>query len=135
MIAADSSVAIAAALRWHDLHREAVSALRQAEVTLPAHASVEAYSVLTRLRAPRGLAAGEALRFLRTHFRLPLIALSAERYEWLLELSGASGVVGGAIYDAVVAATALDAGATLLTLDQRAERVYRLVGVDYRLLG
>ena len=42
---------------------------------------------------------------------------------------------GGAIYDALVGASAAYAGATLLTLDRRAVRAYEAVGVDFRLLA
>jgi len=46
----------------------------------------------------------------------------------------AEHVGGGAVYDAIVATTARSAGATLLTLDQRALRTYQLVGAAYTLV-
>jgi len=49
----------------------------------------------------------------------------------LLPLLSAEGVRGGAIYDALVAATASHQGTTLLTRDHRARVTYDLVGVDY----
>jgi hypothetical protein len=41
------------------------------------------------------------------------------------------GISGGAAYDALVAITAADKGATLRTLDTRAERIYRRLGAGY----
>ena len=44
-------------------------------------------------------------------------------------------MAGGAIYDALIAWTAKRAGATLLTRDRRAVRVYEAVGVRFDLVG
>jgi predicted nucleic acid-binding protein len=49
----------------------------------------------------------------------------------LLEL----GIVGGAVYDAVVALTAAGAGATLVSCDRRAATTYERCGVETRLVG
>ena len=46
-----------------------------------------------------------------------------------------TGLAGGAIYDALIAATARHAGATLLTRDRRARPVYERVGVRHELVG
>lgn len=131
MIAADSSVTVPAALRSHEAHAAAAVAI-PADAALIAQVAMETYSVLTRLPRERRITSGNALEFLSRSFRLPPLPLSAGGYGRLLELAASNAIVGGAVYDAVVAATALEHGATLLTLDRRAERVYRLVGVDYR---
>jgi predicted nucleic acid-binding protein len=47
----------------------------------------------------------------------------------------ATGHIGGAVYDAVVALTAKLGGAVLVTADIRAARIYDLVGVQWRELG
>jgi predicted nucleic acid-binding protein len=52
----------------------------------------------------------------------------------LLETASRAGVVGGSIYDALIAATARHAGATLLTRDQRALSVYEQIGVRHELV-
>jgi predicted nucleic acid-binding protein len=44
------------------------------------------------------------------------------------------GLIGGAVFDGLIAATARDAEATLLTLDQRAARTYQAVGAAFELL-
>jgi len=70
--------------------------------------------------------------YLRQAFVLPPLVLLPESYERLVELAAEEGVTGGAVYDAIVAATAREAGATLLTLDRRAIATYERVGADYR---
>jgi predicted nucleic acid-binding protein len=45
------------------------------------------------------------------------------------------GVSGGAVYDALIALTAAEHEAELLSLDGRAEATYRRCGANYRLLG
>lgn len=45
-----------------------------------------------------------------------------------------SGIVGGSIYDALVAATAKQHRATLMTRDVRAMRIYEAVGVRFEYL-
>lgn len=59
-------------------------------------------------------------------------ARSGTALRLLAELT-AAGLGGGAVYDAVVAATARDHGATLLSRDRRAARVYDALGVRYEL--
>jgi predicted nucleic acid-binding protein len=78
-----------------------------------------------------------ALAFTHAILRTALAGavLSAGGYERLLSISAAEGISGGAVYDAVVAATALEAGATLLTFDRRAVAVYQLLRTDYKILG
>ncbi|MFN2469008.1 MAG: type II toxin-antitoxin system VapC family toxin [Gaiellaceae bacterium] len=134
MIAADTSVLVAVALPWHEAHQQALEALRGDRSALIAHVAVETYSVLTRLPGSQRVPAPTARAFLDLAFEGPPIVLSAIEYGRLLDLVAAEGIVGGAVYDALVAATAREADATLVTLDRRALRTYRLVGADYRLI-
>jgi len=52
----------------------------------------------------------------------------------LLARLGALGVAGGAVYDALVGAAAVEHGLTLLTRDRRAADTYRRIGVKFMLL-
>lgn len=45
------------------------------------------------------------------------------------------GISGGTTYDALIGAVALRAGATLVTCDERALRVYAALDVDVELVG
>jgi predicted nucleic acid-binding protein len=135
VIAIDTSVAVAAALPWHESHATALSALPRARTPLLAQVGLECYSVLTRLPPPQRVPAAVALDYLRASFAFPPIVLPRGDYGRLLDRAATEGIVGGALYDAVVAATAQAAGATLLTLDRRAVSTYQLLRVDYRLLS
>lgn len=135
MNAVDTSVAVAAALPWHESHPAALSALSRTKRRLPAQVAVETYSVLTRLPPPQRVPAPVAWDYLNETFALPPLVLGPDGYVRLLELAAAESIAGGAVYDALVGATALQAGATLLTLDRRAVATYQLIRVDYRLVG
>jgi predicted nucleic acid-binding protein len=134
LIAVDTSVVVAAFASWHEGHASAASALARGP-RLPAHVAVEAFSVLTRLPPPHRAPAVIVERFLAERFPEPLLALPAEAHRVLLELSVRAGLSGGAIYDALVAATAKRASALLLTRDRRAAPTYEAVGVRYELLS
>jgi predicted nucleic acid-binding protein len=133
--APDTSVAVAAALPWHESHAAASAELGGGEAALLAHVAVETYSVLTRLPPPQRVPPPVALAYLRETFDLPPVPLSADGYARLVEQAAEESITGGAVYDALVAATALEAGATLLTLDRRAVTTYRLLGAAYRLVA
>ncbi len=60
---------------------------------------------------------------------------TASRSPRHFRLVATEGVTGGAVYDAVVAATAGEAGAMLQTLDRRAIPTYQLLQIDYKLLA
>ena len=135
MIAVDTSVAVAAALPWHEDHAAARGALPSTRTVAIAQVAVETYSVLTRLPPSQRVPAGVARDYLGQMFVLPPLVLPPEGYERLIDLAVDEGVTGGAVYDAIVAATAREAGATLLTLDRRAIPTYERVGTNYRLVG
>ena len=126
---------MAAALPWHESHAAARSALPRQKTPLLAQVGVETYSVLTRLPPPQRVPASVAWTYLRESFALPPLVLTRQGYVRLLDLAVEEGITGGALYDALVAFTAREAAATLLTLDRRAVTTYQLVTVDYRLVG
>jgi predicted nucleic acid-binding protein len=134
VIAVDSSVAIAAALPWHEHHVTALAALPSATSPPIAGVALETYSALTRLPPPQRLPSTLALAYLQERFDFPPLALTPAGYESLLALAAAERIDGGAIYDAVIAATAKESAATLLTLDRRATPTYEIVGVTYRVI-
>ena len=134
MIAVDTSVAVAAALPWHEAHAPTRAALPAARTRLIAQVAVETYSVLTRLPASQRVPPDVARDYLKQAFILPPHVLDPESYTGLIDAAVADGITGGAVYDAIVAATAREAGATLLTLDRRAIPTYERLGTDYRLI-
>lgn len=73
--------------------------------------------------------------FLRANFTEDSLVLPANRMGALVQELLGLGVSGGAVYDALIALTAAEHGAELLTRDRRAEETYRRCGAKYRLLG
>ena len=126
---------VAAFGRWHESHAAARDALTADPPVLIAPVAVETFSVLTRLPPPHRAPPRLVLDFLDAHFEDPPVALAGPRVRELLDEAEASGIVGGAVYDALIAVTSRETGAALVSLDQRAARVYRALGVEHRLLA
>lgn len=131
--AVDTSVAIAFLDAGHSAHSDCVAALTGRTAALAGHAAFESYSVLTRLPG--------AIRVLPADARASLAAafpeacwLSPEGQQDLLRRAGGLGIVGGAIYDALVGEAARAAGRVLLTRDHRARQTYDLLGIRYQLV-
>jgi predicted nucleic acid-binding protein len=133
LIAVDTSVVIAAFASWHEGLRTAAAALARGP-RLPSHAAVETFSVLTRLPHPHRASPDLVRAFLEARFLEPALTLPAAGYRALIAEAASADLSGGAIYDALIAATAQHVGATLLSRDRRAAGVYELVGVSYELL-
>lgn len=134
MIALDTSVVVATFASWHEAHAESVALLAR-RPRLPGHVVIETYSVLTRLPPPHRAAAEIVDRFLSESFPGEPLSLPGSVQRSLVHLAARTGLAGGAIYDALVAATAKHARATLLTRDRRALAAYDAVGVDYELMA
>ena len=132
-LAVDTSVVVAGLLVDHAQHALARSVLKSSPA-VPAHVAFESYSVLTRLPLPGRLSAAVAGELLGQAFTGRLVALSAPDLEALLAELPRMGIVGGAVYDAVVGATALRHGLTLRSFDRRAAPTYEAVKVAYELI-
>jgi predicted nucleic acid-binding protein len=131
--AADTSLVVAAFASWHESHEAARRAL-DGGLRLIEHCALETYSVLTRLPSPHRTSGTVVRDFLETRFPQPFLRLSARAYkDFILGLPD-HGVAGGVAYDALVAATAADCGAELVTCDRRALPVYERYGLRTRLL-
>lgn len=134
MKAADTSLVVAAFASWHLGHDGARRAL-DGGLRLIEHCALETYSVLTRLPPPHR-APGDIVRdFLAARFPEPLLRLSASAYRAFVLSLPDRQVVGGAAYDALVAATAIANDAELITCDRRAIPVYERYGVRSHLLA
>lgn len=127
-LTADTSVIVPSLLGWHELHVRAALASREVN-RVPAHAFVESFSVLTRLPAPRALRPILAEQAMLAAFPGTPLLLSAEGYLAVIRRLASAELGGGRIYDAIVGATAAEAGFRLLTADRRATATYALVGV------
>ncbi len=132
MIAVDTSVVVAAFASWHESHALARRAVRR-RPAIPAPCILETYSVLTRLPPPHRAPPDVVHDFLTATFPRAYLVLAPGRVAALIRELVEQGIVGGATYDAQVAAVAREAGATLLSLDRRAAATYLRLGVaiDY----
>jgi len=128
-VALDTSVAVPLLVRSHHDHTAVVRWWNGQEVALSGHALAETYSVLTRLPGDARLAPADAARLLKARFSLPLL-LSTRRARKLPDTLSRLGIVGGAVYDALVALAAKDHGVALATRDARAQGTYDAVGVS-----
>lgn len=129
MKAVDSSVVIAAFASWHEHHAVARKAMA-ARPRLIAHAAVESYSVLTRLPPPHRASPDIVHAFITGRFIEPFLTLSETGYQELLATVAAGQILGGPAYDALIAFTAAEHNATLMSLDQRAAATYETVGAQ-----
>lgn len=136
MIAPDTSVVVAALAPWHVAHRAARQVLRgTTDRRLIAHVGFEATSSLSRMPQRRRVAAPMVQSALEDMFPDEWLQMDGAGARRTLATVVAGGVRGGALYDAMIAATAAAAGRRLVTLDRRALPVYELVGVDVELLS
>jgi predicted nucleic acid-binding protein len=133
MIAVDTSVVVAGFASWHEGHGPAAAVLARGP-RVPAHVLVETYSVLTRLPPPHRAPPDIVTAFLAQRFRQTPLTLAPRAWPRLLDRAAEFGVTGGAVYDALIAATVRQAGATLLTRDRRAAAVYEKMGAAYELV-
>lgn len=104
------------------------------EPWLPAQVAVETYSVLTRLPPPHRAEPALVQGFLAEQFPSPLLTLSPGGHRDILARLASANMGGGSVYDAVVAATALESKVVLVTRDRRALPVYELIGVEFDLI-
>lgn len=130
MIAPDSSVVVAAAAPWHTAHEAAVAALAAAPPSLVAHVALETVAALSRMPEGQRLAPAVVLEWLERRFPGRWLVLSSSASRRALHRAVAAGIRGGALYDAMIAATADHHGHTLLSADRRATAAYAAVGAD-----
>jgi predicted nucleic acid-binding protein len=132
--AVDSSVVVAAFASWHEHHALARKAMA-GRPRLIAHAAVESYSVLTRLPPPHRAQPSIVHTFLTERFVDPYLTLSETGYQELLATVAANQILGGPTYDALIAFTAAEHDATLLSLDRRAVTTYEAIGATVEQLA
>ena len=129
----DTSVAVALVLADHDHHDATAAAIGPRRLDLAGHAAFETFSVLSRLPAPSRRTPAAITELLADNFPASRF-LSADAARRLLAGFAADGIAGGAVYDALVGAAAVEHGATLATRDRRALGTYRALGVTVDVL-
>jgi predicted nucleic acid-binding protein len=130
----DTSVVVAGLSDWHADHRSCRSGLLRID-WLAAHVFAESVSVLSRLSHGRAVSVGDAVGLVRQLADGRIRQLRGDRYLLALTALGSAGIGGGAVYDAIMGATAREHDATILTLDRKAQRTYLAVGASFDMLG
>jgi predicted nucleic acid-binding protein len=111
----DTSVLVAVFYGDHIHHQASLQRFIQFDPSTAccgANSLGEVYSTLTRMPGRHRISAEQAMLFLGSmHERLNLISLNAEESLQALQTSATLGIVGGSIYDAMLAHCALKAQA------------------------
>lgn len=114
----DTSVLIAASLLQHEHHLASAAAYSRADrktTGCAAHTLAEVYSSLTRMPVQQRMSGDQALLILDgIRERVTIFTLDVEDYYTVIASAAVQGVVGGMIYDALIAKCALKANATTI---------------------
>ena len=130
MIAPDSSVTIAAAAPWHVAHERAVVALAAEQPSLIAHVAYETTAAMSRMPEGRRIAPTVVLDWLERRFPEDWLVIPDAAARLALRGAVDRDIRGGALYDALIAATAAHHRHTLLSADRRAASVYAALEVN-----
>ena len=114
----DTSVLLPVFLEDHEHHEASLKAFLKVDKgngCCGAHSFAEFYATATRLPGKHRLSGEQVLLFLENVVeRLTMIALTSEDYYETIKTAAANGIVGGTIYDALLAQCALKAGADVV---------------------
>ena len=116
----DTSALIAAVSSWHEHHdRTCVEIERRKrsneELVIAAHSLAETYAVLTRLPAPYRLRAADAIALIESNWRdTPIMHLAGAEMWNALQEAQRRAMIGGQMYDVLIAVAALKAGASAI---------------------
>ena len=123
----DTSVLVAGLIESHPAHEKAFSWLcrsgtAEIDFLVAGHSLAELYAVLTRLPLSPKISPGIARRLIRENIEAfaRIVTLSAEEYLEVLTNMTELNLVGGVIYDAIIAAVAKKSDCDiLLTLNRK----------------
>jgi predicted nucleic acid-binding protein len=136
IVAPDSGVAIAAIAPWHEAHHKSRDAIGNADiVSLSVHVAFETTSALSRMPEGHRVAPAVVFEALERSFPRPWLALEAAQAHAALAQAIAADVRGGALYDALIAATANANGAVILSSDRRATPTYKAMEAAVMFVG
>ncbi|HTC50268.1 MAG TPA: PIN domain-containing protein [Candidatus Aquilonibacter sp.] len=111
----DSSVLVSALLPDHEHHARSFAAFLAASpknASCAAHSLAEVYATLTRYPGKERLHSEQAALLLQEiERRLTLVWLDGDEYRVAIHRLARMGIVGGAVYDGLLAACALKVGA------------------------
>jgi predicted nucleic acid-binding protein len=98
--------------------------------SLITHVAYETTAAMSRMPEGQRLAPAVVLEWLEQRFRGPCLTLPAEAWRDALQRAVGHGIRGGALFDALIAATAAHHEHTLVSADRRAAPIYAALGAD-----
>ena len=99
----------------HEMSLEAFLSFDKKQAACAAHSAAELYATMTRLPVRPRIGSDQALLFIESlQKRLTLISLDSAEYLDMLSEISAKQLIGGIVYDALVAACARKAKASVL---------------------
>jgi predicted nucleic acid-binding protein len=114
----ETSVLVPTFLGDHEHHEASLDVFlrfKKRQVCCAAHSLAEVYATLTRLPGKYRVSCEQTMLFLaEIRQRLTLVALDGDEYYATIEQASALGVMGGTVYDALLARCALKARAETL---------------------
>ena len=116
----DTSALIAAVSSWHEHHERTRSEIERRErsdeqMVVAGQSLAETYSVLTRLPAPHRLRADDAIALIESNWRdTPIVHLTGSEMWGALREAQRREMIGGQMYDALIAVAALKAQASTI---------------------
>ena len=126
----DTSVLVPVFYGDHERHESCVAVFKRydkKQAACGAHSLAGVYASLTRMPGRHRISSEQAMLFVAAlRERLTIVALTAEEYFRCIKRNAALGVVGGTIYDALLAQCALKA---------KAEAIYSWNTRHFQLLG
>jgi predicted nucleic acid-binding protein len=113
----DTSILIAALVESHPMHEIAFPWLKQAkikafELVIASHTLVELYAVLSTLPIKPRISPAVAWRLIHENIEAvsKVISLTSSEYSAIIKRLSESGIIGGIVYDALIAKVAQKAG-------------------------
>jgi predicted nucleic acid-binding protein len=130
----DTSVAVALLVEDHQAHADCRHAVAGYRLGLAGHALFETMSVMSRLPAPNRRSIAAVHQAVTTSFPDSVFLSAGGSVQAAADMARL-GIGGGAIYDALVAAAALEHEAALVTRDVRALPTYTAMGAPLLVLS
>ena len=122
----DTSALVAAVSSWHEHHDRTCAEIERRkrgneQLVVAAHSLAETYAVLTRLPAPHRLRAADAIALIERNWKdTPIMNLTGTETWNALHEAQRRAMIGGQMYDALIAVAALKAEAsTIITWNVR----------------
>jgi toxin FitB len=129
----DTSVAVVLLSENGEHHEVTLAATEDHVIGIAGHAAIETCAVLSRMPGESRIDVITVWHMIQASFAAR-VWLTPSEQESALNTACCAGIEGGALYDAIIGATAAVAGVPLITRDRRALRTYAAVQAEVLLI-